>query len=272
VLIAVVLTAGYTTAVAAVASYAAAPWLITCGAVLAGAGRGAGLRVHRLDIAQITQAAGVSLATTAVGAVVARLDLFVISIAGAAEDAGVFAAASTLALVPTWLGAYLAPTLSGRILPYCQAGRMRRLFVEVQGILLVTGIAGMALGVMLGPALIRQFLPQSYAGAAPVVAVLLGAGVAGFVTFPLVLHTLLFLSPRTYLVMDLVSIVIVIPAYVVAARRSGALGVAWVTTTAAVVKALIAQAAAASAVRRAEAESEAERGWSKGVSVCGVSV
>jgi len=254
-LIAVVLTSGYTTAVAAVAAYSAAPWLIACAALLIGVGIRAGVRARRADFSDVVRSAGLSLATTSVGAVVSRLDLFLMSIAGTAAETGVFAAASTLALVPTWLGAYLAPTLSGRILPYCRARRMKQFFAEVQGVLLIAGVVGMVVGVTLGPALILRFLPPGYAGAARVVPVLLGAGVAGFVTFPLILHTLLFLSPRTYLVMDLISIVFVVPAYIVAARRFGALGVAWVTSVSAVVKALIAQTAAATAVRRAEAES-----------------
>jgi hypothetical protein len=100
-------------------------------------------------------------------------------------------------------------------------------------------------------------LPGDYGGTARVVPVLLIAGAAGFVTFHLVLHTLLLLSPRTYLFMDLLTLPILVPMYVVAARRSGAIGVAWVTAVATVIKACIAQIAAAEATRRAQARFDA---------------
>jgi hypothetical protein len=54
--------------------------------------------------------------------------------------------------------------------------------------------------------------------------------------------------------MDLASLPIVLPLYLVATREWGAAGVAWVTSAAAVTKAVVAQAAAAAAVRRAESE------------------
>jgi O-antigen/teichoic acid export membrane protein len=165
----------------------------------------------------------------------------------------VLAAASTVALAPTWLGAYLAPVFSGRILPYCRERRLRTFFRDVQTGLLALAIVGMTVGVVAGPLLVARLLPPSYAEAGGVVPVLLVAGVAGFFTFPLVLHTLLFLSPRTYLVMDLVSLPILVVLYVVAARRSGALGVAWITAVSAAVKAVIAHAAAATAIHREEA-------------------
>jgi O-antigen/teichoic acid export membrane protein len=201
----------------------------------------------------VSRAAGAALATTAVGAIVARLDLLLIGTFGAAADAGIFGAASTIAMAPMWIGAYLAPVFSARILPYCRAQRLEPLFRAVQSGLVVLAIAGVAAGAIAGPLLIERLLPEDYAAARDVVPILLVAGAAGFVTFPLVLHTLLFLSPRTYLAIDLASLPILIPLYVITARRSGAIGVAWVTAIAALVKATIAQAIAASAVRREQA-------------------
>jgi O-antigen/teichoic acid export membrane protein len=253
-LIAAALVWGYRTATIAVAAYAAAPWLIAI-AMLAffvdwrsrqGA---AGPGVSSPELHSVARSAALALATTGVGAVVARLDLLMIGVAGSPSDAGIFAAASTLALVPTWLGAYLAPTFSGRIVPYCRAGQMRRFFTDVQRLLLIVALSGLLAGVAIAPSLITRFLPPAYAVTASVFPVLLAAGIAGFVTFPLVLHTLLFLSPRTYLVMDLASLPLLIPLYVIAARRFGALGVAWVTTISTVVKAAIAQTAAISAIK-----------------------
>jgi hypothetical protein len=133
---------------------------------------------------------------------------------------------------------------------------MGEFFVSVQRTLLVLAAAGTTAGIVLAPYLVEQLLPAEYAAASRVVAVLLVGGAAGFVTFPLMLHTLLFLSPRTYLVMDLVSLPVLVPAYIVAARRAGALGVASVSAAAAVVKACVAHRAAIAAIRRAEVAAE----------------
>jgi O-antigen/teichoic acid export membrane protein len=239
----------------AVAGIAAAAWAVASIAMLGITQRAAssGDTRVRSDISAVTRAAGIALATTAVGAVVARLDLLLIGAFGTAHDAGIFGAASTIALAPTWLGAYLAPVFSARILPYCRDQRLQPLFRTVQGALIVLAVGGVAFGAVAGPMLIERLLPDSYAAAGDVVPVLLVAGAAGFVTFPLVLHTLLLLSPRTYLAIDLVSLPVLIPLYVVAARESGATGVAWVTAIAALVKGGIAQATAAAVVRREQA-------------------
>lgn len=201
-------------------------------------------------LATVWQRARVALATTSVGAIVARLDILMIAAVAGTREAGLFSAASTLALAPMWLGAYLAPAFTARILPYCRDGRMAQWLRGVQAALIVLAVAGVIVGVMIGPILMAQLLPIGYSEAERVFTVLLLAGAAGFVTFPVVLHTLLFLSPRTYLVMDLVSLPILVAAYVIAGQRAGALGFAWVTACAALTKACIAQFVAASVVQR----------------------
>ena len=247
--------AAVSSSVAVIAGLATAAWAVA-GLAMVSTGIGtpvAGANRQPSDLSGVARAARVAMATTAVGAIVARLDLLLIGAFGTAAEAGIFGAASTIALAPMWLGAYLAPVFSARILPYCRDQRLAPLFRSVQRGLLALAIAGVGAGVIAGPRLIERLLPAEYAAAGDVVPVLLVAGAAGFVTFPLVLHTLLFLSPRTYLVMDLASLPILIPLYVIAARQSGAIGVAWVTAVAACVKAAIAQATAAAAVRREQA-------------------
>ena len=200
--------------------------------------------------AAVWERAKVTLATTSVGAVVGRLDILMIAAVAGTREAGIFSAASTLALAPMWLGAYLAPAFTARILPYCRDGRMTQWLRGVQAALIGLAVLGVAGGLLIGPAAMERLLPSGYAEAPRVFTVLLLAGAAGFVTFPVVLHTLLFLSPRTYLVMDLVSLPILIAAYIVAGQRAGAMGFAWVTACAALTKACIAQFVAASVVQR----------------------
>lgn len=239
---------------AVIAALATASWTVAGIAMFSIGGRAplAGTRQPG-EFSEVTRAARITFATTAVGAIVARLDLFLIGAFGTAADAGIFGAAATIALAPMWLGAYLAPVFSARILPYCRDQRLEPLFRSVQGVLIGLAILGVGAGIVAGPFLIERLLPAEYGAARDVVPVLLVAGAAGFVTFPLVLHTLLFLSPRAYLVIDLASLPILIPLYVIAARQNGAIGVAWVTAVAAFVKAAIAQVIASAAVRREQA-------------------
>jgi O-antigen/teichoic acid export membrane protein len=249
-----VLAQGAASAIALLVIYAVAPWCAAALFSVAAAREWGFATATRADLRAVSQVTAVTLTTTGVGALVARLDLFILAAAGTPHDVGIFAAASTLAQLPTWLGAYLAPAFSARILPYCRAGRMRSFLSGVQRLLTVAAVGAVIAGALVVPALTHRLLPGSYAPTVHIVPILLVAGAAGLVTFPLVLHTLLFLSPRTYVLMDLASLPIVVPLYLVAAREWGATGVAWVTSAAAVTKAVVAQAAAAAAVRRAESE------------------
>jgi O-antigen/teichoic acid export membrane protein len=252
--VALVLNAGYASPSATLGAYAAASWCIASFALLVvpfWTKRAASISASEFQA--VTRRVWTALATTGVGALVARLDLLLLGVVATSRETGILAAAATVALAPTWLGAYLAPVFTGRILPYCRERRLQRFFRDVQLGLLVLAVIGAAVGVVAAPVAIGHLLPPSYAPAAGVVPVLLTAGAAGFFTFPLVLHTLLFLSPRTYLVMDLVSLPVLIPLYLVAGREAGALGVAWVTAGSAVLKACIAHAAANAAIHREEA-------------------
>ncbi|MDQ3149102.1 MAG: hypothetical protein M3Q38_04165, partial [Chloroflexota bacterium] len=192
----------------------------------------------------------------------ARLDLLVLSLVSTPRETGILAAAATVAMAPTWLGAYLAPAFTGRILPYSRTRRLQPFFRGVQWGLLALAVIGTVLGIVAGPTIVAHVLPPEYGATREVVPVLLAAGAAGFFTFPLVLHTLLFLSPRTYLAMDLISLPVLLMLYVIAARRAGALGVAWVTAGSAVVKAYVAHAAARAAIDREEARYSAVAAFS----------
>jgi O-antigen/teichoic acid export membrane protein len=183
----------------------------------------------------------VALATCGVGVLVARLDLLVLGAAGEPAELGLFGIASTVAMIPMLGGAYLAPALSPRIVPSCRDGHFAALFATTQKMLLAAAVTMFVVIALTVPMLVNAVLPASYAAAIPVVRVLLVSGLAGFVTFPLTLHFLLFFSPRTYVAMDLASFPLLLPVYVYAAREYGALGVAWVSAAANATKAAIAQ-------------------------------
>jgi PST family polysaccharide transporter len=250
-LVVAALAAGARSACWLIAAYAVAPLLVLAGGLPALTGPSvAGAWYRPREWRAFASLAGMTLATCAVGAVVARLDLLVLAAAGEPHDLGLFGIASTVAMVPTQLGAYLAPSLTPRIVPYCRDGRFAALFVTTQTVLVGAALAMLAAALLIVPAGVAAVLPPSYARAVPVASVLMLSSVAGFVTFPLTLHFLLFFSPRTFVAMDLASLPLLVPAYAYAARHHGALGVAWVTAVAGVTKAAIAQARAVRLMRR----------------------
>jgi O-antigen/teichoic acid export membrane protein len=144
---------------AVIAGLAGAAWVVTgIAMMLSGPIRTRGERLHS-DFDGVAGAARVAFATTAVGAIVARLDLMLIGAFGTPTDAGIFGAASTIALAPMWLGAYLAPVFSARILPYCRDQRLELLFRSVQRSLIALAIVGVAIGAIAGPWVLERLLP-----------------------------------------------------------------------------------------------------------------
>jgi O-antigen/teichoic acid export membrane protein len=178
--------------------------------------------------------------------------VIVLAAVGAPADLGLFGIASTIAMIPTLFGAYLAPSFTPKIVPYCRDGRFGSLFSTTQVALIAIAAAMFATVLVAAPIVVGAVLPPSYVAAVPVVQVLVVSGLAGFVTFPLTLHFLLFFSPRTYITIDLISLPLLVAAYVYAARQHGALGVAWVTAVANILKSIVAQVLAMRLVPRVQ--------------------
>jgi O-antigen/teichoic acid export membrane protein len=123
----------------------------------------------------------------------------------------------------------------------CRGGRFGPFYKATQLILWIAGLAILLVGFLAIRPLMTTILPARYAPAIAIVRVLLPAGIAGFLIFPLTLHFLMFYAPRTFLALDALSLPLVVPAYVYAAQRYGAIGVAWVSAFSTVIKAVLAQ-------------------------------
>jgi len=205
------------------------------------------------DLVRFLRIAG---STFAVGAIVARLDLFALALAATPVQLGLYSAAFTLATIPELLGSYLAPAFTPRILPYSRDGRIRRLFRSTQAVLVAIAVVATAICWATADRLVPALLPASYAPTTALLKVLIIAGLAGFITFPLTLHFVMFAAPRTFVLMDGVTAPLVFGANVWAAGRYGALGVACVTASSRLVKAALIQIYAA---RLASGSVESER-------------
>jgi O-antigen/teichoic acid export membrane protein len=239
------LAAGVRAAGPLVAAYVIAPTVILIS--LAGPAlrlMSAGVWTDRAAWRAAVGFSAVAAATCSVGAIVARLDVIILAIASSPADVGLFGLASMAALMPALLGAYIAPALTPNIVPLARRGAFLPFFARIQTALIALAVVIVAASVMVLPSAVAWGLPVSYRPVTRVVEVMILSGVAGLVTFPMTLHFLLFFRPRFYVLMDLASLPLLIPAYSWAARHHGALGVAWVTAASNVIKAAIAQAAA----------------------------
>jgi hypothetical protein len=130
------------------------------------------------------------------------------------------------------------------VIPYCQEGRFLAFFRRFQLICLAAG------GIILGSAVLSQdlllgsVLPPSFARSVDVFLILLPGCLVSMAVFPLALPYLMFVRPRFFLIMDIVSLPLLLVLYAFAIQKQGAIGAAWVTSLARVTKGLIAQVAA----------------------------
>jgi O-antigen/teichoic acid export membrane protein len=189
------------------------------------------------------------LVTFALAALISRMDLFLLARWGGLREAGIFAAGQAVAWIPQLVGTYLAIVIGPRVMPAWGEGRLLQLIRRFQLGLGATAVAGYVLAMIglrwLGPLV----FPAAFFRSRAVMQALLPGALAGFVTFPLVLTTLMFLRPRFLLLMDCLTLLPLVGLYFLIIPRFGAVGAAWVTTVANVTRATIAQVVAVRCAR-----------------------
>jgi O-antigen/teichoic acid export membrane protein len=181
------------------------------------------------------------VAATVMGSITSRIDVFMVSAFSTVAEAGVFSVALAMAIVPQLIGTYMAVVYGPRIMPLWEEGRLGPIYRKFQLKLLPVCIAGyfcLAIGIQLFG---EVLLPASFARAAGVMLVLFPASLCSLLNFPWTISLLLFLRPKFLLALELVSFIVVIPAYAYSAGRWGALGGAAVTVTAAAIKTIAMQ-------------------------------
>lgn len=262
-LVAAIVLAGAASPAALLAAYAVAPFVVL--GVLVAVG---GARIWRRHarayghVGALWAVARVGIVTFGVGTLVARLDIFLLGVVAGPYEVGLLAAAVTVAVVPEMMGAYLAPVFTPRILTACREGTFRELFTRVQLALIALSGVLVIVAILLTRPVMSLLVPAEYAASADVALVLIPGALAGLVTFPLTFHFLMFVRPRVFLMMDLVSLPFLVVAYIYAAGAYGALGVAWVSTMSRVAKASVAQGIALRLALRPAAIAGAVGAWS----------
>ncbi len=238
-------------AIALAAGLHAPVWLVATGALSAAlAATIAWPAVWRTAAARtpldpaVLKTASLTALTCGVGTIAARVDPFVLGAVASAEDVGLYSAALIAATIVELAGAYAAPALAPRLMPLWHRRALAPFLVRVQTMAALAAIAMLAAAWAILPAAVGFVLPAAYAGSGHLALVLLPAGLAGLVIFPAALNVILMRAPHLFLWIDGVSLAVLIPVWAWAAREHGALGVAWVTSTWRVAKAVIVSVAA----------------------------
>jgi O-antigen/teichoic acid export membrane protein len=158
------------------------------------------------------------------------MDVFFVSSLAGVKEAGVFAAAQLFALLPQLLGIYMAAVFSPKVLPMWRKGELGPVYRKYLWGLLALAVAGYAGALLLVGILGDRILPESYREAAPVILLLLPAGLSAFVAFPWTIPFLLYARPKLLLFADCLSLPLLIFAYSLAIPRFGIRGAALVTS------------------------------------------
>lgn len=181
------------------------------------------------------------LASYVVTASVSRMDIFMVTQFSSLEQTGILSGGQTFAAIPELLGTYIAVVLNPRVIPYCRENRFLPFLRKFQWACLLAGLAIFAVAALGKNLLADLLLPPAFAPSVEVLLVLLPGTLVSMAVFPLVLPYLMFVRPRFFLTMDLLSLPLLFILYVYAIEQQGALGAAWVTSLARAGKGILAQ-------------------------------
>lgn len=215
---------------------------------LAGGIRITRLRWQRLDLQwpvgrEFLHALRWMFITFAFSALLARVDLLLLSRWATMDQVGIYAAAQVFAMIPEMLGLWLAVVFSPRVAPARLNGTLRRLMHRVQA-----GLGGIAALIALGAWVILEWgtrwLPPGYAGSAAVLMPLILGALAGMYALPITVPFIMFTRPGFIFAFDIITLPILLLAYYWAIAHHGAVGAAWVSAGSRLIKAATIQALA----------------------------
>lgn len=213
----------------------------------------AGLRIARIPTAwprwqrhdgvEFGQTLRWMLITFASSAVLARIDVLLLTRGSTIEQVGLFAAAAVFAQIPELLGMYLGIVFSPRIATASATGDLRRMMAQVHTGLLLFAMLVFG-GALLALHLAGDLLPVDYARSVDVFIPLLLASVVGMIALPVAVPFIMFVRPSLILKYDLLTLPMLLIAYHFAIESQGALGAAWVSGSARILKSGVLQVCA----------------------------
>ncbi len=190
---------------------------------------------------QIFVQSSLLMSIAAVSLLVFNQDMFFLALFRGPAEVGILRASYTIAFIPELLGTYIGQTVIPRIVPACEAGTFEKFYKTFQIRAFAAAIPILILGLLLVNPVITKVFPPSYRESLPVIKILLPAGVASLIGYPLTLNFLIFYRPRVFLAIDAGLAPFMAAGYWFAAKHGGVLAVAEVTCAARLVKFAISQ-------------------------------
>jgi O-antigen/teichoic acid export membrane protein len=179
------------------------------------------------------------LATFSLGALLSRLDIFLIGLLKGQNEAGIFSGGLNFALIPELLGTYLAVVFGPRIMPAYQNGSFYPFFKKTQLSLLLLALVGFlaawAFAVFIWP----HIFSNSYNRSSSIFLLLLPGTLANMLIFPLMVSFLMFVRPHFWISMELITLPILIICYIFSINAWGAQGAALVSMASRIIKSTI---------------------------------
>lgn len=207
----------------------------------------------RLPYAGLAAIAGWYLGTTALGALIGRLDVLALGWLAAPGRVALFTAGQVIASVAELAGTYLAVFLTPALVAAMRDGTAAALYRRVQPALLALALAGLAAAHLAWPLVAPLLLPPAYQRSGEVALILLTGTLAAFATVPLALPLVLFRRKQALLALDAVLFPFIALAYFLTIPRHGEIGAAYVTAATMLLRSAFVQAVALWSLRRAVA-------------------
>jgi O-antigen/teichoic acid export membrane protein len=184
------------------------------------------------------------VATTALGSLVSRIDLFIVSSMIGVAAAGILGAAYTFAMIPQLLGMYMSVVFSPRIMRLWQQDKLAPVYYRYQQLLAALAVVLYAAAWVGFPVLARWFLPRSFDATTGVFLALLPAMLCSLINFPWSIPFLLFMRPRLLLTLDCVGFPVLLLLYWRVIPSYGAFGAAVLTSCYSILKTFVMQGVA----------------------------
>lgn len=191
----------------------------------------------------LATSAGWYLGTTALGALIGRLDILTLGWLATPADIGLYTAGQVIASVAELAGSYLAIFLTPMLVASLRKGTTAALFRRMQPPLLALAFCGLVAAHFIWPIIGPMILPAPYQRSGEVALILMTGTFAAFATVPLALPLLLFRHRSALLAMDVVLFPIIALGYVLAIRADGEIGAAYVTAATMLLRSLLVQLA-----------------------------
>ena len=185
---------------------------------------------------KVLRESGLLMLIAGFGLLVFNQDMYFLALRRGMAEVGLLRASYTIAFIPELLGTYIGQAVIPRIVPLCEKGEFEGFYRKFQKWALAGGLVVLVAGLFLVDPVVTRFFPISYRRTLTIIKILLPAGAASLIGYPLTLNFLVFYKPKVFLAVDAALAPFMALGYYFAASEGGVAAVAWVTCIARLVK------------------------------------